>query len=116
MNSELKKKWVEALRSGKYKQGKRVLKEKIAGVEHYCCLGVLCDVDNKSLWEKQSDPNREGLFSYMGLINSLPDHLLQELQGNLYPDREQRQLMIMNDCGKSFEEIAGLIEECIEET
>lgn len=40
MDKELKAKWVEALRSGKYKQGRSRLKH--AG--RHCCLGVLCEV------------------------------------------------------------------------
>lgn len=40
MNQEIKQKWVEALRSGKYKQGKRVLRSG----DKFCCLGVLCEV------------------------------------------------------------------------
>lgn len=39
MNKELKAKWVEALRSGKYKQTKRRL-QSVNG-KAYCCLGVL---------------------------------------------------------------------------
>lgn len=40
MNPEVKKLWVDALRSGKYKQGKRRLS--IDG--NHCCLGVLCEI------------------------------------------------------------------------
>ena len=41
----LKKAWVEALRSGKYKQGRLALYDKHN--ESYCCLGVLCKVAGK---------------------------------------------------------------------
>lgn len=44
MNSEVKKKWIEALRSRKYKQGHQMLKQVNNGEEKYCCLGVLCDI------------------------------------------------------------------------
>ena len=51
MNEEVKKKWVEALRSGRYKQGfytlrkKRVNADGKLGDENvYCCLDVLLDV------------------------------------------------------------------------
>ncbi|NDD52344.1 hypothetical protein EBZ39_00430 [bacterium] len=38
-------KWVQALRSKKYKQGHSVLKQKTrAGVTRHCCLGVLCEL------------------------------------------------------------------------
>ena len=38
MNQELKAKWLEALRGGKYEQGKG--KFELRG--KFCCLGVLC--------------------------------------------------------------------------
>lgn len=40
LDPEVKAKWVEALRSGKYKQGRYNLHYK----DTYCCLGVLCEV------------------------------------------------------------------------
>lgn len=40
MDAQLKAKWVEALRSGKYRQGRSTLKHSGS----FCCLGVLCDV------------------------------------------------------------------------
>lgn len=41
MKTELKQKWLDALRSGKYKQGKGLLRDRN---DCFCCLGVLCDV------------------------------------------------------------------------
>jgi hypothetical protein len=41
MQPELKAKWVKALRSGEYKQGRKYL----SNYEEYCCLGVLACVD-----------------------------------------------------------------------
>jgi len=40
MNADIKAKWVAALRSGEYKQGKNRLRTK----DSFCCLGVLCDL------------------------------------------------------------------------
>lgn len=40
MNPEIKARWVAALRSGKYQQGRRVLRNG----DSYCCLGVLCEL------------------------------------------------------------------------
>lgn len=40
MNEKIKKKWVDALRSGKYKQGREQLRDG----DKFCCLGVLCEV------------------------------------------------------------------------
>jgi len=45
MNLEIKKQWLEALRSGRYKQGQQALcRESDFGKYTYCCLGVLCDL------------------------------------------------------------------------
>lgn len=45
MDAEVKAKWVEALRSGAYRQGGGNLRTKgKAGRPEYCCLGVLCEV------------------------------------------------------------------------
>lgn len=53
MKTAIAKRWVEALRSGKYEQGRRILKN----VENeYCCLGVLCDlylIDNNKKWKSK---------------------------------------------------------------
>lgn len=45
MNSVIKEKWVAALRSGKYEQGR----DRLATITNYdettyCCLGVLCEL------------------------------------------------------------------------
>ena len=47
MRPEVKAKWVEALRSGKYSQGRNQLRTPGFPAETepvYCCLGVLCEV------------------------------------------------------------------------
>lgn len=42
---EIKKRWIEALRSGEYEQAIGVLRKTDGvGRQRYCCLGVLCDV------------------------------------------------------------------------
>lgn len=48
-NKEAVKKWVEALRSGNYKQGKGALRvtqgrELSPSEDRFCCLGVACDL------------------------------------------------------------------------
>ena len=40
MKPEIKERWLIALRSGNYQQGKGQLKDG----DRYCCLGVLCDI------------------------------------------------------------------------
>lgn len=45
MNPRVKTLWVDALRSGNYKQGRGALHDVING---HCCLGVLCDLAVKA--------------------------------------------------------------------
>lgn len=40
MNTITRKQWIEALKSGKYKQTRKVL----GNTEGHCCLGVACEV------------------------------------------------------------------------
>jgi len=42
-------KWVKALRSGKYKQGRNRLRKK----DRFCCLGVLCELERPRAKEIQ---------------------------------------------------------------
>ncbi len=45
MNKEVGRRWVKALRSGEYEQGKRRLTQiNFDGEAKHCCLGVLCDL------------------------------------------------------------------------
>ena len=84
MDKELKEKWVAALRSGDYGQTTGCL---VDGRGH-CCLGVLCEVAGFGL------------------------HFWTELLSRGGPPaRTQRELALMNDNGKSFEQIADWIEE-----
>jgi hypothetical protein len=40
MNDVIRRRWVRALRSGRYEQGRGLLKRR----NRYCCLGVLCEL------------------------------------------------------------------------
>lgn len=76
MDPEIKAKWIEALRSGKYKQGHSHLRQrdKETGEERYCCLGVLCDIVEPNSWQDPEDhhddrtilvyPHHEGKQDY----------------------------------------------------
>lgn len=105
MDTSIKAKWVEALRSGKYAQANRRLRDRDA----YCCLGVLCDISGLGNWE--SDAVGNWVFSapdhwsgLMFLPGSVKDHIA-------FPSGEDDVLMNMNDQGKSFAEIADYIEQ-----
>lgn len=48
MDKAVKERWVAALRSGKYRQGREYLREDPEDRHHhakFCCLGVLCKVE-----------------------------------------------------------------------
>ena len=42
--SDFQLKWLEALESGEFKQGKNYLKQIVDGEPHYCCLGIGCQL------------------------------------------------------------------------
>lgn len=99
-NQEL---WLQALESGKYKQGQRYLKNG----DKYCCLGVACEI----FGAEKSPVTGEFVFS-----NSiLPPEIVETL--GLYSDignscnKNDLSLAGLNDEGKSFKEIARIIRE-----
>lgn len=52
LNPELKAKWLDALRSGKYQQGRQCLR---SDEGCYCCLGVLADLIDQMQWSRHDD-------------------------------------------------------------
>lgn len=69
MNPEVKEQWLQALRSGEYKQGKTVLFN--TSSDGFCCLGVLCDLHKKKtrLGDWDGSGYRSGMSaSSIGLI------------------------------------------------
>jgi hypothetical protein len=96
MDAQLKAKWVEALRSGKYPQTTNYLKDD----DGYCCLGVLCDVQGADF-----DAIKEE-FGSLSLSHN-PQKYLGQLGGGCTT------LAQMNDNGKSFSEIADYIERIL---
>jgi len=47
---ELKDKWIDALRSGKYQKSEGQLREKVEDGYCYCAMGVLCDIIDPNVW------------------------------------------------------------------
>jgi hypothetical protein len=118
VNQEFKQKWVNALRSGNYKQ----CKYKLHNEEGFCCLGVALDVgDFKGRWvPRQLEAGFQGsqeryveLFYYWQSENEfnegvIPASVREEI--GLSWETHQR-LSAMNDHnGYSFDEIADFIE------
>ena len=105
MKEEIKDRWVEALRSGKYQQGQGTLKYG----ESFCCLGVLCDLHAKETgvdWEY--DPRRNAQ-KYLG-NTGVPPVKVHSWAGIRHKANEV--LTNLNDArGYTFEQIADWIEE-----
>ncbi len=114
MNKQVKKKWIKALKSGKYKQTKGHLKDETG----HCCLGVLCDIYAKErkkgfdtcIYTKDHVIGSEGRRD-----ETLPVKIVQwaelETRDPIIKDIVTTRLSILNDVGKTFEEIVKLIEE-----
>lgn len=100
MNPEVKRVWINELRSGRYKQTAGALRRRGS----YCCLGVLCDLSGAGKW--QEDCNDK--YAYDDAAGFLPSSV-EEWAG--VPDRSARELAQRNDSGKTFAEIADWIEK-----
>lgn len=108
MDATWKAKWLAALRSGKYEQGRERLR---SHDNKFCCLGVLADLARPTDWDE--DPTVfsaiDGSSSYQ--INGCWSYLPNEIASVTgLPDAHQKKLTHMNDCGLSFSKIADWIE------
>lgn len=103
------KRWLEALRSGKYSQTRRSLR-----TDHgFCCLGVACDVYDPKGWEKDTE---DISHEFMGERNYLPKEVREWL--GLRPHYSMAHggvesiLADLNDkTGSTFAEIADYLEK-----
>lgn len=113
MNPDIKQRWIEALRSGDYKQGISGLR----GENSFCCLGVLCDlhsIETGTPWALSDDAP-----FYLGEASYLPAPVAQWAECDFYPTTPAPKFAVtiemglaeLNDNGTSFEEIADLIEK-----
>ena len=124
MNQEIKQKWVDALRSGKYEQGRGFLR---VG-DKFCCLGVLCDlymVENGGKWEATfNGQGAQGFYTGGADSRSFNRHLPTRHVRNWAELNESDphisdldvELSVLNDGmtglgDKSFDDIADLIED-----
>jgi hypothetical protein len=108
MNPEVKKLWLEALRSGNYEQTRFFLRDK----RGYCCLGVLCDLHPDVDWSRSTPGVAFYPFDEDEMdLGILPD---KASSWSGLTDEQRNILMNMNDDGKSFEEIADYIENNID--
>lgn len=121
MKQEIKERWLEALRSGEYEQGRRRLMNEDNGT--FCCLGVLTDLYLKEVgspWGKERDPSvrvkhdptistdSEFLPKIVRKWAGLRDNNRNPI---VYRDGVRLTLSRLNDEGYDFQVIADLIEE-----
>jgi hypothetical protein len=133
MNPQVKEKWIDALRSGKYEQGS----EKLRGADGYCCLGVLCDLysqEKNQEWDfrgysensEEESPDTMDYWYFDGESEFLPDSV-REWAGMTFKNPQVRvdvtedenednwfyhsEIANLNDSGYSFVELSKLIEQ-----
>jgi hypothetical protein len=110
VKAEWKEKWIAALESGKYEQGRDRLRR---NDDTFCCLGVLCDIVNVSGWFKDDDGDwQHGTPGLAGFATLTPE--VRQVAG--ISDTEalrdhEGELARKNDCGQPFTEIAQWIRE-----
>jgi hypothetical protein len=138
MKKDIAKKWVKALRSGKYKQGKSYLKQfNSKGQPRHCCLGVLCELYNDTMKKNHKKllftEEMEGDISGTSFVSfDLADEFLPEVvkkwagikdktgyficktKYKNYEYEDTQDLAVMNDTGKKFSTIADIIEKNVE--
>jgi hypothetical protein len=142
MKKEIAKKWIKALRSGKYKQGTHFLKQydNENKPPKYCCLGVLCELYNESMKKNHkktltvktcnndilSDPENV-YITFGGKDGDLPvvvrrwagmkdscGEFTYKVKINKATVENIDSLSVLNDDGKTFKTIANIIEKNIE--
>lgn len=112
MNKRIKKLWIKALRSGKYKQGKNALHP---SPDTFCCLGVLCDLYRKH--EKGIEWEGDGGEAYFdGEDAALPPSVrewagIDDSDPKLGDRVSSATAAKLNDRNETFEYIAGRTEK-----
>lgn len=112
-NAQLKpitrKQWIEALKSGEYKQGKNALwGTNICGEKRFCCIGVAADL----MGVDTNDLSVEYATCYLDAF--VPDEFSQAIGLAKSPvdiaGRDLNEILAgLNDSGKTFEQIADLL-------
>lgn len=118
-NKDVIRKWVDALRSGEYRQGDGGLRDEN---DKFCCLGVLCDLAEKEkVIEEPSLSCSNYYYAYGDEDNdvTLPYEVrswsgLEDCDPTLidptHENDEGYSAAALNDDGKTFAELADLIE------
>jgi len=130
MKQNIMKKWIKALRSGKYKQGRGTLKQYDSnGQAEHCCLGVLCELYNQEMRKNKKKTLPETIYNndsacphgycrLGGKKEDLPKEVMdwagiENSMGKFYPNLflGENSLADLNDTGKKFKTISNIIEK-----
>jgi hypothetical protein len=129
MNPQVKQKWIDALRSGKYDQGS----EKLRSHQGFCCLGVLCDLyshEKNQGWDfrgvRETNLQPQDYWYFDGESEFLPDSV-REWAGMACKNPSVRvdvtdnddeddwfyhdEIANLNDSGYTFKELSNVIEQ-----
>lgn len=117
MDKVMKRRWLKALRNDKYKQTTGTLCRGEGENREYCCLGVLCDLYKttelgkkaRAKWVENGDTDLIGFRLSSTVFTRMPSVSIRKNLGLL--SKEADTLADMNDCGKSFKQIANYIEK-----
>ena len=137
MKKNIANKWIKALTSNKYKQGRNVLCHQGANKQYkYCCLGVLCDLYTKDSdiaknpkkqlevtkvkWQVLANRKPADVTCYNDHMEDLPEEVRNwaglrtssaEIKNREATSLGFASLAEMNDTGSSFEEISKVIKK-----
>ena len=123
MKKNIMKKWVKALRSGEYLQGTGYLaQEDNIGNYRFCCLGVLCNIMQEEkggvrITDYAFNFFGKKVYSYDGDDSVLKDKVkkwsgIKNGVGKFkYKNNRTGFLANLNDRGKTFKQIADIIEK-----
>jgi len=139
MNKNIAKKWVKALRSGKYKRGKGYLKQyNKKGELRHCCLGVLCELYNdemkknhkkclKTRTKEHDFADNDGFVFFNNQSGLLPSivkkwaeikdssgEFVYKIKDKYGEYKNNENLSFLNDTGRKFSTIANIIEKNVE--
>lgn len=122
--NEKQQQWIDALRSGEYKQGHNCLQSHRDGGDRFCCLGVACAVADKegvrvvkddenyivggTLWQQSSVRD---YFAFKSTTGDFPKEGAQPSKDDNTPARKLSCLTELNDDGYTLEDIADFVEQ-----
>jgi hypothetical protein len=113
VNTQLKQSWIAALRSGRYLQGRGFLRERsIFGRSYFCAMGVLLDlIATPAQWARLTRGTARA-----GILDEAYGYLPAEICGEIGLSNTQQAFIAgLNDYGRTFEEIAEVVERDFED-